>query len=350
MKQIYYATILMITLSLFGCKKSKDDVESKPKKQAIKGLVTMGSVRDMRNGNFDVLKIANIYPDIFSGVVIKATWGELEPQRGNFNFTVINNALSDIERYNNNHLNHKLGAKLRISTTANTPDWVLHLANGPVSIYVNSSFSYNIGLFWTTEYTEAWQELQVALAQAFDKNDLLKEVCVTSPAMATDEPLATIFNQNTIQNLQQKGFTDTAFEQALEATLDVYSCWETTPIDFSFNTHRRIDSGVPVKDEAFAVDLMRSFKNRYGDRAVLSNHGLQENLSRGALPVYQTFTELGGDISVQTKGPNDLTDQSFRIGLNYGVTEFEIWDSTAAGGYANYTLSDLQRWKDLINQ
>jgi len=42
------------------------------------------------------------------------------------------------------------------------------------------------------------------------------------------------------------------------------------------------------------------------------------------------------------------TDQTFRIGLSYGVSEFEIWDSKEAGGYANFSMDDLQRWKDII--
>jgi len=347
-------TIIILIFSILlilGCNQQSinDPAPQPPVKKPIKGLVTMGSVRDMRNGNFDVLKVANIYPDIFSGVVIKATWGELEPQRGYFDFTGINKALNDIAQYNNDHPNHKLGAKLRISTTVNTPDWVLDLAGGPVEVVINKTTYYNIGLFWTEEYRQAWHELQMKLAEEFDTHQLIREVCVSSPAMATDEPLATIFNQATIINLHDKGYTDAAFERALNGILDDYSCWEKTPIDFSFNTHRKIDSGVPVKDEAFAVNLMKDFKNRYRERAVLSNHGLQENLSLGALPIYQTFTELGGSIATQTKGPQNLTDQTFKVGLSYGVSEFEIWDSKEAGGYAYYNDDDLHRWKGIID-
>ena len=94
---------------------------------------------------------------------------------------------------------------------------------------------------------------------------------------------------------------------------------------------------------------MKTFKNRYGERAVLSNHGLQENLTSGALTIYQTFLELGGAIATQTKSPHDLSDETFRIGLQYGVSEFEIWDSRDAGGFADFGMNDLQRWKNIIN-
>jgi hypothetical protein len=350
MKSKHLLTLIIITLLIFGCKKqSTNPIDNDETKQALKGLITMGSVGDLRTGNFDVLKEVTVHPEIYSGVVVRATWGELEPQRGVFNFSSIQNALYAIENYNSMHPNHKLGAKLRISATINTPDWVLNLANGPVEVIINQTISYNIGLFWTTEYRLAWKELQEELAEVYDTNLLIQEVCISSPAMATDEPFVTIFNTETIQNLQQKGFTDNAFKIALEGTLDDYSCWEHTLIDFSFNTYREIDTGIPVNDDNFAIDLMRAFKNRYAERAILSNHGLQENLTSGAIPIYQTFQELGGAIATQTKAPDNLTDQSFIIGLNYGVSAFEIWDSQEAGGYADFNLNDLQRWKSLID-
>ena len=349
MKSIFLFLSFFLALFITGCKKANTDTPVNNRgKHALTGLVTMGSTQDLRNGNFDVLKEARVHPDIYSGAVIKATWGALEPQRGVFDFSSIRKALSDIAGYNNRHPDHKLGAKLRVSATIHPPDWVLNLANGPVEIVVNASVSYDIALFWTVPYREAWHELQLKLAETFDTDTLLQEVCITSPAMATDEPFVTIFNPSTIHNLQQKGFTDEAFQQALKGTLDDYSCWKKTFIDFSFNTYRKIDSGVPVNDMDFTIGLIKAFKSRYGKRAVLSNHGLQENLTAGALSIYQTFLALGGDIAAQTKAPGDLTDQTFRVGLQYGVSEFEIWDSREAGGYADFTLNDLIRWKNII--
>jgi len=350
MKFYHLCSILLIGIFSMGCTKPETQPkETTTTKASIKGLVTMGSTQDLRQGHFNVLKEADAHPNIYAGVVIKATWGALEPQRGVFDFSSIEAALQDMARYNTLHPNHTLKAKLRISTTINTPNWVLNLANGPVIVKINQTISYPIGLFWTAEYRQAWQELQVALAQAYDTNNIIQEVCISAPAMATDEPFVTIFNAETIQNLQQKGFTDNAFQQALEGVIDDYACWAHTLIDYSFNMYRKIDSGVPVNDIDFTLRVMRAFKAHYGKRAVLSNHGLQQNLSPGAIPIYQAFVELGGAIAAQTKGPNDLTDQSFTIGLNYGVSEFEIWDSIAAGGYADFDTADLQRWNNMID-
>ena len=115
--------ILVILFMLIGCE--KQSINNPPvsiNKKALKGLVTMGSVNDLLHGNFDVLKEVNIHPDVYSGVVIRVTWSELEPQRGSFDFSSIETALSRITQYNNIHNNHKLGAKLRVSATVNTPE------------------------------------------------------------------------------------------------------------------------------------------------------------------------------------------------------------------------------------
>ncbi len=338
-----------IVLFISSCNKENINPIDNKEKHALKGFVSMGSVNDLRNGNFNVLKEASIHPDIYSGVVIRVTWQELEPQRDLFDFSSIQNALDDIKEYNNVHPHYKLGAKLRVSATINPPDWVLNLANGPVEIVINQSQSYKAGLFWTDEYRQAWQKLQLKLAEKFDNDTLIREVCVTSPTMVTDEPFITIFNPATIKNLHQKGFTDEAFKQALKDAINDYLCWKKTLIDFSFNTYRKIDTGIPETDTTFTIDLMKVFKVRYGDRAILSNHGLQENLTIGALSVFRNLFELGGIIAAQTKSPNDLTDQTFRVGLSYGVSEFEIWDSREAGGYADFNSNDLLRWGKIIN-
>ena len=317
-------------------------------KPPLSGLVAMGSVNDLRKGIFDVLKEVRVHPDIYSGVVIHTTWGALEPEQGVYDFSTIDKALSDIAQYNKAHPSRPIFAKLRISKAINPPEWVLKLAGGPVTIVLNNGQKIQVGLYWTEEYRNAWSALQQKLASRYDDNILIREVCVNSGAMITDEPFIAIFNKATIANLKAKGYTDAAFKATLKNALDDYAYWKNTAIDYSFNVLREIDSGKPVNNMDFTLSLMRGFRERYGERAVLSNHGLHEKLSKGALPIYNLFAELGAPIAAQTKGPSDLTDRTIETGLNYGVTEFEIWVSKDAGGYADYSKADLERWAQMI--
>ena len=338
-------TFLYSTATTYGISRKPCDLKYKP---PLSGLVAMGSVSDLRKGIFDVLKEVRVHPDIYSGVVIHTTWGALEPEQGKYDFSTIDKALSDITQYNKEHPLHPIFAKLRISKAINPPEWVLKLAGGPVNIVLNNGQTIQVGLYWTEEYRNAWKALQQKLASRYDDNILIREVCVNSGAMITDEPFVAIFNKATIANLKAKGYTDAAFKATLKGALDDYACWKNTPIDYSFNVLREIDSGKPVNNMDFTLSLMREFRERYGERAVLSNHGLQETLSKGAIPIYNLFAELGAPIAVQTKGPSDLTDKTIKTGLKYGVTEFEIWVSKEAGGYADYSKADLERWAQMI--
>jgi len=331
--------------SIYGISANSESTEYKP---PLSGLVAMGSVSDLRKGVFDVLKEVRTHPDIYSGVVIHTTWGALEPEQGVYDFSTIDKALSDIAQYNKAHPLHPIFAKLRISKAINPPEWVLHLAGGPVNIVLNNGQTIQVGLYWTEEYRNAWKALQQKLALKYDSNILLREVCINSGAMITDEPFVAIFNKPTIENLHAKGYTDAAFKATLKNALDDYACWVNTPLDYSFNVLREIDSGKPVNNMDFTLSLIKEFRKRYSERAVLSNHGLQEELSKGALPIYNLFAGLGAPIAAQTKGPSNLTDKTIETGIKYGVTEFEIWVSKEAGGYANFTQNDLERWSKII--
>jgi len=88
----------------------------------------------------------------------------------------------------------------------------------------------------------------------------------------------TIFNQATIGNLHAKGLS---YKQALIGALDDYSYLKNTLLDFSFNMYREIDTDYPINNLSFTLSLINDFGSRYGKRAVISNHGLQENLDAG---------------------------------------------------------------------
>ena len=112
---------------------------------------------------------------------------------------------------------------------------------------------------------------------------------------------------------------------------------------------RETDSGKQVQNIDFTLSLMRKFRKKFGDRAVIAKHGLQEQLKAAAIPIYKEFTQLGGPIAAQTISPGTLTDKSIQLGLDHGVTLFELWDSKEAGGHSDFDQHDLVRWKAMID-
>lgn len=317
-------------------------------KQPLRGLVTMGSSGDLRKGQFKALKEARIHPKVYSGVVILTTWGQLEPERKIYDFSSIESALNDIREYNRDYPENPVFGKLRIYPSLHSPQWLLDLNDGPVEIVDKNGHRSLIGLYWTSEYRLAWRELQQRLAERYDNHPLIREVTVNTGAVHTAEPFISVLNKDSLANLHAKGYNDSKFKITLEGALEDYAPWENTVIDFTFNMFRETDSGKIVQNMDFTLSLMRAFREKFGDRAVIANHGLQPQLKNAAVPIYQEFSVLGGPIAAQTISPKTLTDESLQLGLEYGVTLFELWDSKKAGGHSDFDHHDLERWKSFI--
>ncbi len=309
----------------------------------------MGNSGDLRKGQFNPVKEATTHPGIYSGVVILTTWGQLEPERHNYDFSSIESALEDIRQYNMDYPKNPVFGKLRIYPALNSPDWLLELSGGPVEIVDNNGNRSLVGLYWSPEYRLAWRELQQKLAERFDDHPLMREVTVNTGAVHTAEPFISILNMDSLANLRAKGYNDAKFKMTLEGALEDYSPWENTVIDFTFNMFRETDSGKQVQNIDFTIYLMRKFRKQFGERAVIANHGLQPRLKNAAIPIYQEFSQLGGPIAAQTISPDTLTDESIQLGLDHGVTLFELWESKEAGGHADFSQHDLERWKGMID-
>ncbi len=318
-------------------------------KHPLRGLATMGSSGDLRKGQFNALKEARTHPGMYSGIVILTTWGQLEPERHNYDFSTIESALDDIRQYNMDYPETPVFGKLRIYPALNSPDWLLELAGGPVEIMDNSGNRSLVGLYWTAEYRSAWRELQQMLAKRYDDHPLIREVTVNTGAVHTAEPFISLLNKDSLTNLRAKGYNDAKFKMTLEGALEDYSPWKNTVIDFTFNMFRETDSGKQVQNIDFTLFLMREFRKKFGERAVIANHGLQPQLKAAALPIYREFSRLGGPIAAQTISPDTLTDESIQLGIDFGVTLLELWDSKEAGGHSDFNQNDLERWKEMIN-
>ena len=315
-------------------------------KPPITGLVAMGNpVGALKHE--DPLREVKIHPDVYSGVVIDAIWMYLEPERGVYDFSSIDDALDEIAEYNEQHPDHPISAKLRIFGGTVAPTYVKELGGGPITVQPNRGPSVEIGLFWTEAYGDRFAALLAKLARRYDDNVLLGEVCVSTAASLTAEPFVAPLNRYSNPVLREKGFNDALYKRAIARALEDYRVWESTPIDFPFNVFSSTDDGWSL-DVEFTTNLMREFRAQYGERAVISNHGLDDPLSEAAALIYPTIQELGAPIAFQTRGPQVDFDAAIELGLEYGMTEFEVWETKEAGGEADISYETLKRWESLF--
>lgn len=291
------------------------------------------------------------HPGVYSGAVIQLYWSQLEPAQGVFDDSSLVSALAGLAAYNAKYPATPVVGKLRIFMGIGTPAWVTQ-ATGPVTLS-NQYGTATGGEFWTAAYRSLWQALQNHLASEYDTNAMVGEVAITSCSSATGEPFILPHTASDISALHAAGYTDALGMACLSGAAADYAAWRYTPLDYTFNAFNAIDSGNDIESETFSIQVMDAFRASLGTRAVVANHGLQSPLNADAQPIYAEFTNLynaaaaSGSISpleFQTYGPTVDWTSAIALGLTYHPTEIEVWDTTAAGGQAPLTQSQLQGW------
>jgi hypothetical protein len=305
----------------------------------------MGDLGFLKGGTpANSFKEANQHPDLYAAVLILAQWKQLEPQRGHFDYTIIDDALANLRKYNDAHPGTPMVGKLRVFAAAGTPEWVKTLDGEPFSM-TDKRGTTTMGHFWAKGYGDAWRELQAALAARYDNDPRIAEVAVSSCSSTTAEPFIIALNAENLPALHAAGYSDAAMKACLAGAIDDYAVWKQTPVDYTFNEFRNSDSGRPVVDQEFAPHVMDAFRKRFGERGVLANHGLNVELRPGAVRVYEELKKLGPPIEFQTVAPNVDWNETVAKGLTYRPTEIETWSSREAGATAEFTAADLTKWK-----
>jgi hypothetical protein len=106
-------------------------------KPPIRGLVSMGAYRFVGQGGDPVntLEPLNAKAGIFGGLVIIASWKQLQPtpasELGDDN--VIDRALADVRAYNARNPAKPLAVKLRVWGGFEAPDWAKQLGGAPIA-------------------------------------------------------------------------------------------------------------------------------------------------------------------------------------------------------------------------
>ena len=319
-----------------------------PAKQPIHGLVSMGYQYYVTHGTIpdDLMLEAKAHPDVYSAVVMNVLWSQIEPQRGNFDFTFIEHGLEEVRAYNKKHPAHQLTAKLRIDSGQKSPEWALNLDGPPFEVYHQNDLShaYKVPRYWTPTFRTAWHEVQAALAAKFDTEPLVGEVAISSCSLITDEPFVPANGIKSLPNAHAAGLNDARRKECLMHAWEDYSEWKLTPLDYTVNPFALYDGPKPKPDVEFTFEVMHAFRAALGSRAVIGNHGLQVPLKDAAEPMYAEFKKIGAPLELQFYNPKINLEPSIDLALATGATEIEVWESKEGKGLCPVTYEQLKRW------
>ena len=210
-------------------------------KPPIRGLVSMGAYRFVGYGGDPVntLEPLNAKPGIFGGLVVIASWKQLQPtpqsEIGTNN--VIDRALAEVRAYNERNPQKPIAVKLRVWGGFEAPDWAKALGGPPIETIFNEK-PRTVGRFWSPAYRQAWAGLQQQLAARFDNRPLIREVAVTGCMSYTAEPFVVPIQDGVLAPLRAAGFTDAAYKDCLAHAVADYAPWQRSRLVLSVNPLR----------------------------------------------------------------------------------------------------------------
>ena len=318
-------------------------------KPPIRGLVSMGAYRFVGYGGDPVNTLAPLdaKPGIFGGLVIIASWKQLQPtpdaEIGPDN--VIDRALAGVRVYNERKPQKPLAVKLRVWGGFDAPDWAKLLGGPPIDTIFNEKHR-TVGRFWSPAYRQAWAGLQQQLATRFDRRPLIREVSITSCMSYTAEPFVVPMQEGVLRPLRAAGFTDTAYRDCLSNAVADYAPWQQSRLVLSVNPLRTAP-GQGDGDPAFTEGLMHECRRTLGRRCVFDNHNLDTELPHPLQRIYATMKQLGPEIEFQTwrKTPDDF-DGTIRLGVSQGASSIELYQDY--GGFPLLPDTSLRRWAAMI--
>ena len=318
-------------------------------KAPIRGLVSMGAYRFVGKGGDPVntLEPLNAKPGIFGGLVVIASWKQLQPtsqsEIGDNN--VIDQALAQVRAYNEGNPDQPLAVKLRVWGGFEAPDWAKQLGGMPIDTTYNDK-SRTVGRFWSPAYRQAWAQLQQQLAARFDKRPLIREVAITSCMSYTAEPFFVPTDDGVTAPLRAAGFTDSAYKDCLTGALADYAPWTQSRLVLSVNP-LRTGAGQGNGDPGFTEGVMRNCRQTVGARCVFDNHDLDTDFPKPLYRIYATMKQMGPEIEFQTwrKTPNDF-DGTIQMGVSYGASSIELYQDY--GGFPLIADGKLKQWATML--
>ena len=318
-------------------------------KAPLRGLVSMGAYKfvvraEDPNNTFEPI---NKKPGIFGGIVILASWRELQQSASSplAENNTIDKALEEVREYNKRNPQKPLGVKLRVWGGFVAPDWAKSLGGG-APIQVVHKKPRTVGRFWGPPYRKHWAHLQEMLAAKYDKEPLIREVAMTSCMSFTAEPFFLPGEATVKGPLEKAGFKPEEYKSCLMEGLKDYAVWKQTNVETPLNPIH-MPLGNPKGDQQFTANYMRECRQQFGKRCIFDNHDLDTTPAKAVLPVYAEMKKMGGPIEFQT-GPATPKDfeGTIKYGAQIGAGSIELYQDF--GGFPLVPDPQLKRWAAIL--
>jgi hypothetical protein len=346
--------VLVVTLSvmvLAACAPSRAGY-----KPLIVGLIDKGSEAPYHQGvAYPVVDLADVASrsPAFAGVVVNATWAQVEPSAGTFDFATLDASLALVAAYNAAHANAPLRVRLRLFAAYTAPAWAKTLDGTAIIVPAKppSNTGGTLGRWWEPNYRAAWAALQRVLANRYDTNPVLSDVAVSSCATLTAEPF--VMAPSAIAAAKLDGWTTAAQQACLDGAFTDYAPWKHTAIYYPMN---------PLAgDEVITTEVSQRCANSAavgGPWCILANNALSPisaTTGRSAsvyaeIDTLRAAHPLATPVAFQMYSPNNTTYcAALGVAVAHGAQSVELWPSTPGqSGFTTVPTSTLIKWSSAL--
>jgi hypothetical protein len=318
-------------------------------KPLLTGLIDKGSEGPYHLGQpYAPVTAADLgsIPVGISGVVVNATWAQLEPSPGTFDLSVVTQSLAAVGTYDQTYPGAQLGARLRVFAAFAAPTWAKGLGGPPLQVPATRDVTVDptLGRWWEQPYRDSWSGLQQALSQAFDGNPVLRDVAVSSCTSLTAEPF--VLSLATERVAATAGWTAADQSTCVQGAFTDYSAWQQTSLYYPIN------AGTTPADASAAAVLTRCAQATV-PRCVVGINNLSPSAPTGrGGRTYSTIDSLWtashGHVAVsfQMNGPNPATYcASITVAVAHHAGSVELWPASGQfGGFTSLPAASLQAW------
>ena len=294
--------------------------ETNPDSSPVKGVYSLMEVS--APVELSVLKLSFV-----EGVSIRARWSEIEPQEGKFDWSYLDNALSEVKKAN------KM-AMLRVLPGASSPQWIYNKGVATME-YTGTDPSQKktygkklrAPVPWDETYIREWIKFVDILGKRYSSNDALVLIHMAGPTVGSAEmhlPKGKEVGKLTEAAGYSKEKIVNAWKKVMDAYLTVFS-----------GKALALNIAVPFKNDGTLDEVVQYGISKIGTRFCVQGNWLTAHASDSFYP-YKLILDLhknnwkniGFQMARASRNNESLQgplDASVQKGLNAGAKYFELY-------------------------
>ncbi|SEC78965.1 Beta-galactosidase [Tenacibaculum sp. MAR_2009_124] len=241
-------------------------------------------------------------------------WSDLEPTKGNYDFSIIDNALDYIKEVNSSYQ-----YIIRMNCGVWSPEWLKEEVGYVLWDYKKETDDFKLPKFWNTNFLQNYERLMMVLAERYDNHPMVAAVQANALMTFHGEVMwnrlgRPEFTEVNRENLYGGGYTVDKDISAYEEMMRIHDrAWKRTRTLIALNPYKTDGNDSPT-DETLTSQLFSSARNILGVKGIVGQHTLFDNVDK---EIYQKWllphARMGYPIYFQT--------QVFAEGIEYDLED-----------------------------